>query len=331
MRKCLTPIVLLLALTGVTGLSAQSLTLETETGLALTNALLYLREAYAGRDADGVPFYVERPFSSEDRRLLRRYFGIEEPGRLYLSDSTPGAYLVYDTERDPGTGRLVRTYRVGAESIRREGETWEELERRIRTMTAADFPAMVRKADTSLASLDPSAQPAFGRMLREARLAGHRVRVVESYRSPERQAYLLVRGGGLTFTATSKHSAGRALDIVVGDGNLKSPQTRARWIAFRRWVQGFEGGRFRLIGEPAKSWDWPHVELTGGASGYASIEELLAAARAAERACCDPSGGAVHSTHDLARSGAASLARPGSRGDEVRGDGAAGGAAIPAR
>jgi hypothetical protein len=329
MRKCLTPITLLLSLAGVPGLTAQALTLGTASGLALTNAMLFPRETYAGRAPDGVPFYVERPFSREERRLLRRHFGIEEPGRLYLSDSTAGGYLMYDTERDPGAGLLVRSYRVGAESVRREGETWEELERRLRAMSPADFPAAVRKADASLASLDRTARPAFTRMLREARLAGHRVRITESYRSPERQAYLLVRGG-LTFTATSKHSAGRALDIVVGDGDLKSPRTRARWIAFRRWVQAFEGGWFRLLGEAAKSWDWPHVELAGS-PGYASIEELLAAARAADSACCDPSGGAVHSTHVLARSGAASLARPGSRDDEVRGDGAAGGAAVPAR
>ena len=47
------------------------------------------------------------------------------------------------------------------------------------------------------------------------------MRVVESYRSPERQAFLLVQGGGLTFTAMSKHSAGRAVDVIVGDGDLK--------------------------------------------------------------------------------------------------------------
>ena len=274
---------------------------------------------------------MERPFSAEERRLLREHFGIEEPGRLYLSDSTSSAYLMYDTERDPGAGRLVRTYRVGAESIRRQGETWEELERRLRDTRPADFPVSVRKADTSLASMDPTARPAFARMLREARRAGHRVRVAESYRSPERQAFLLVQGGGLTFTATSKHAAGRAVDVVVGDGNLKNPRTRARWIAFRQWVLGFEGGRFRLIGEPAKSWDWPHVELAGGAPGYASIEHLLEAARIADSACCDPLGGAVHSTHDLARSGAAPLARPGSGGDEIWSDGSAGGAAVPSR
>lgn len=52
--------------------------------------------------------------------------------------------------------RLVRTYRVGAPSIRRGGETWEQLERRLRTLAPGAFPASVRKADTSLASLDPA-------------------------------------------------------------------------------------------------------------------------------------------------------------------------------
>jgi uncharacterized membrane protein len=324
MRKCLIPITLVLTLAGAPALAAQSLTLETETGLALANALIYPRETYAGRDADGVPFYVERPFSLEERHLLREHFGIEEPGRLFLSDSTANAYLMYDTERDPGDGSLVHTYRVGAESIRREGESWEELERRIRSMKPAEFPTAVRKADTSLASLDAEARPAFRRMLREARRAGHRVRITESYRTPERQAYLLVRNDGLTFTATSKHSAGRAIDVVVGDGNLKRAWTRARWIAFRRWVERYEGGRFRLIGEPGRSWDWPHVELAAGPPGYGSIETLLAAARAADSGC-------VHSTNDLARSGAAPFAGPGSDCDEVRGDGPAGWAALSAR
>jgi hypothetical protein len=79
-----------------------------------------------------------------------------------------------------------------------------------------------------------------------------RVRAHARRRAPrgsERQSHLLVSGGGLTFTATSKHSSGRAVDVIVGDGNLKHLRTRARWIAFRRWVSGYEGGRFRLVGE----------------------------------------------------------------------------------
>jgi hypothetical protein len=233
--------------------------------------------SYAGRDEDGVPRYVQRPFSPEERRRLREHFGIEEPGRLYLSDTTAEAYLNYDTERDPGAGRLVRTYRVGAPSVRFPGETWEELERRLATLRPSDFPPAAAVADTALASLDPDARPEFERMLAAARRAGHRVRVVETYRTPERQAYLLVSGGGLTFTATSKHSSGRAVDVVVGDGNLEHRRTRERWVAFRRWVINYEGGRFRLIGLPGKSWDWPHIELPGP-DGYRSIEALLLAA-----------------------------------------------------
>jgi hypothetical protein len=75
------------------------------------------------------------------------------------------------------------------------------------------------------------------------------------------------------------HSAGHAVDLVVGDGDLRNPRTRSSWIAFRRWVAGFEGGRFRLLGTPERSWDWPHVELADGPLGFRSVEELLQAAQ----------------------------------------------------
>jgi hypothetical protein len=241
----------------------------------------YPREAYAGRDERGVPRYLDRPFSREERRLLRKHFGIEEPGRLYLSDTTPDAHLIYDTERDPGDERLVHSYRVGAASVRLPGESWEELERRLATMRRSDFPASARVADSSLASLDSAARPEFERMLAAARRAGHRLRVVETHRTAERQAYLVVAGGGLTFTATSMHSSGRAIDVQVGTGDPRHRRTRAKWIAFRRWLTAYEGGRFQLLGTPEESWDWPHIELPGPL-GYRSIEALLAAAETLE-------------------------------------------------
>ena len=248
-------------------------------GLAALNAVAHPPMSYAGRDADGVPHYVTRPFSAEERELLRRHFGIEDPSRLYLSDSTATGHLNYDTERDPGAGRLVRSYRIGAASIRRDGESWEGLERRLRTLRPADFAPEARAVDTTLASLDSLVRPRFERLITAARAAGFRVRLTEAYRSPERQAYLMVKGGGLTFTATSMHSAGHAVDLVVDDGDLRNPRTRASWIAFRRWVAGFEGGRFRLLGTPERSWDWPHVELADAPLGFRSVEELLQAAR----------------------------------------------------
>src|SRR5215213_4274796 len=52
----------------------------------------YEPESYMGRDADGVPHYIQRPFSAEERQLLRGEFGIEDPSRLYLSDSSANRY-----------------------------------------------------------------------------------------------------------------------------------------------------------------------------------------------------------------------------------------------
>jgi hypothetical protein len=103
-------------------------------------------ESYMGRDEDGVPHYIERAFSAEERQLLREQFGIEDPSRLYLSDSSSHRYLVYDTERDR-EGVVVMSARVGASSVRRPGESWEQLERRVRRMRASSFDLAVRVAD----------------------------------------------------------------------------------------------------------------------------------------------------------------------------------------
>ena len=238
--------------------------------------------AYAGRDADGVPHYLRRPFTAEERDALRRVYGIEDPGRLYLSDSLPDAAIIYDTSRDRGHDHLVGSHRVGAPSVRRDGESWEELEHRLAATEPGGFPRAVARADTSLASLDSMAAPHFMRMLSDARRAGFRVRIAETRRSPERQAYLVTLSRHLTHTLTSRHTDGYAVDLVIEDGNLRRRRTRERWTEFRRWVATYDAGRFRIIGTPEASWDWPHVELNRGRPGFRSVDELLAAARAAE-------------------------------------------------
>jgi hypothetical protein len=249
-----------------------------------------------GRDGEGVPHYIQRPFSAEERLLLREQLGIEDPSRLYLSDSSSHRYLVYDTERDR-EGVIVMSERVGAASVRRPRESWEQLERRVRRMRASSFDPAVRVPDTSLASLHPAVRSRTERMLAAARQAGFRVRVAETNRSPERQAYLLSRRGGRTFTATSHHTGGWAVDVVVGDGNHRHRRTRREWVAFRRWLLAYGGGSFRIIGTPEQTWDWSHIDISGGPSGFRSVEELLAAARGCAarpdslpRACESPLG-----------------------------------------
>ena len=183
----------------------------------------------------------------------------------------------------PGDCRTV-SVRVGLTAPRRPDETWDAFVTRVARGGTHAWPDGAQAYYTSLASLDPAARGPFERLLADARRAGFRVRVAETYRSPARQALLLARRDGRTETATSVHSYGRAVDLVVADGRIDRPSTVRAWIAFRRWVSRYRGGTFRVVGTPERTWDWPHVELAAPRLGFTSVEALLAAARACRAA-----------------------------------------------
>lgn len=228
---------------------------------------------YAGRDASRRPRYVRRAFTDEERALLRQAFGVADPNRLWLPDSSDGAVLRYDAAG--GTAA-----RVGYRSWRRFGETWEEFADRIRALDRRAWPAAARHSyHAGLGALAPAERDEFARLVDAARAAGFRVRVAETYRAPERQAYILAHGNGRTFTATSPHQYGRAADILVGDGRIDHPRKVREWIRFRRWVLAWGEGRYRLVGAASSTWDWPHVELANPPVGFRTVDELLAAAR----------------------------------------------------
>jgi hypothetical protein len=236
---------------------------------------------YTGTDARGVPHYARRPFTDEERRLLREVYGVEDPTRLYVSDSTEDGLLKYDTRVKRCRTCYVNSYRIGFVSVRRPGESWEEVERRVRSMRRRDFsPAARVSSNTSTADLDPDIRGDVERMLADGRRAGFVLRVVATYRSPEHEAYLMAIGGGRTLTLTSLHSYGRAIDVVVGDGNLGRRATRSQWIAFRRWVTAYKGDAFRVLGTPERTWDWRHVEMPTASIGFRTIEAALERARA---------------------------------------------------
>jgi hypothetical protein len=248
---------------------------------------------YAGTDARGIPRYARRTFTDEERRLLRDIYGIEDPNRLYVSDSTEDGLLKYDTRVKRCRSCYVNSYRLGFISVRRPGESWEQAERRVRAMRRRDFSAAERvSGNRSTVDLDPDIREDVERMLAEARRAGFALRVVATYRSPAHEAYLMAMGGGRTHTLTSLHSYGRAIDVVVGDGNLRRKATKAQWIAFRRWVSAYKGDDFRILGTPERTWDWRHVEMPTGSIGFRTIEAALARARScagsAETASASP-------------------------------------------
>ncbi|MEO6877364.1 MAG: hypothetical protein ABI205_02705 [Gemmatimonadaceae bacterium] len=228
-----------------------------------------------GINARGIPDYTTRSFSTGERALLLAAYGVDEPQWLYLSDSSESAILKYDSREKRCRGCYVDSYHVGFLSMRRPGESWEDFERRDRRMRRADFPPAATRIDTSLGDLIPAAQVAFRGLLDSARAAGFHVSVAETYRSPTRQALLFAEGQGRTYTATSMHSYGRAVDIIVGDGLVRRATTRAQWVRFRRFVLA-RGGRFRLLGQVGHTWDWPHVELATDNIGFPSIDAALA-------------------------------------------------------
>lgn len=235
---------------------------------------------YTGHGPDGVPHYAQRPFTEQERALLRQVYGIEDPSRLYLSDSSDEALLKYDTAVKRCASCLVNSYVVGFASVRNPGESWEQLEQRVRSMRPGDFSSSSRLINRSTADLDPDVREVVDQMLADARRAGFALRVMETYRSPEREAYLMAASRGSTHTLTSLHAYGRALDILVDDGNVSHKATRTHWIAFRRWVTAYKDSTFRILGAADKTWDWAHVEVPSADIGFRTIESALARAQA---------------------------------------------------
>jgi hypothetical protein len=239
--------------------------------------------SYEGVDARGIPHYAARSLSADDSTLLRRAYGIEDPHRLYVSDSTEEGILKYDTQRKLCLTCYVNSYRIGYVSVRRPGESWEQTERRVRSTPPSAFTGGANPSGASTEDLDPDVRPVAEAMIRDARAAGYRLHVTATYRSPLREAFLMAEGRGRTHTLTSNHSYGRALDIVVDDGNRANPHTMHDWIAFRRWVTRYRtptGESFRVLGQADHTWDWPHVELPSSTIGFDTIDQAIARARA---------------------------------------------------
>jgi hypothetical protein len=229
-----------------------------------------------------IPHYLSTPILPADADVLRRAYGIEDPSRLYVSDSTDGGTLKYDTQRKTCAGCLVNSYHVGYISVRQSGESWEEVERRVRMTKAKVFTGGPHPASESLAALDPDVRPIAESMVRDAKEAGFRFHIVATYRSPLRQAFLMSKGRGRTHTLTSNHSYGRAIDIVIDNGNRANPRTKRDWIAFRKWVTAYPtstGEPFHILGRPDASWDWAHVELPSRTLGFHSVDEAIARAK----------------------------------------------------
>ena len=240
--------------------------------------------SYDGVDGRGIPKYArDVALSRSDAAILLRAYGVEDPRRLYISDSTEDGILKYDTQVKRCLKCYVNSYRIGSVSVRRMGESWEQVERRVRNSPARSFMRGAHPESQSLSDLDVTVQPVVRRMLEYAAAARFQLKVTATFRSPLREAFLMAQGGGRTYTLTSHHSYGDAVDIVVGGGMASRAQQRAEWIRFRRWVTRYQtptGKSFRILGTADRTWDWPHVELPSSVHGFRTISEAVVRGRA---------------------------------------------------
>lgn len=102
-------------------------------------------------------------------------------------------------------------------------------------MNKARFSARAHFADNRIESLAPDARPKVEMFLDSLKKAGLQVDVRETKRSQERQEYLFTKGrssGGspVTWTLTSDHRNGRAIDIFInGDRTGRNPGYTKAW------------------------------------------------------------------------------------------------------
>ncbi|MDQ6612429.1 MAG: hypothetical protein M3Y64_08345 [Gemmatimonadota bacterium] len=229
-----------------------------------------------GTNERGIPRYTHRAFTAAERDLLRTAYGVDEPKLLYISDSSDAGVVKFDSKAKRCRACYVDTYRLGFHSVRRPEETWETFEKRMHGKHVKDFSPKARDIQQSLESLDPESRAAFSKLIEDGRRAGFRLSIGETYRTPEREALLFALGHGRTYTATSMHSYGRAVDIKVDDGRLGHRATRQDWVRFRQFVLAQSWGRFHLMGTADRTWDWPHIELASPSLGFHSIDDALA-------------------------------------------------------
>jgi D-alanyl-D-alanine carboxypeptidase len=135
------------------------------------------------------------------------------------------------------------------------------------------LPSDVRTYNRDLNDLHPTFRRKFDLWLKAARAAGWDVRVIETFRTVKRQAYLfsLNRPGKWVTSKTGKpgdeslHQSGVATDIVIYTKGVPSYNTSLYNSLYKK----IPPGQFGL--EPLWGSEWVHLQIKGG---YATARAL---------------------------------------------------------
>lgn len=182
--------------------------------------------------------------------VLRNVYGVSNPQRVYVKNGQ----WVYDSEIAGPDGRVGTHALAQAPTLLRPGQTWEERERELTTRPAAAFGSDTL-ATRNLGVLDSETRDRVNALTAVASAAGVGLQVGETGRTQSRQDWLFAQGRNQnlpgtqvsTWTLTSAHGPGRAVDIVA------SNDAGYRWL----WQNA---PRFGLV--PMGAMDPGHVALT---------------------------------------------------------------------
>lgn len=143
-------------------------------------------------------------------------------------------HMVIDTERRDSAGH-VPTHRLDQASGKLPSETWQQYEDRV--LARSSFSPDTAQS-SSLSSLQRPVADGARSLMDAAKSAGVSLNVSETKRSQERQEMLFQKGrkGGsgepVTWTLTSDHTPGRALDFTGNDKALRWLQQNAPKFGF---------------------------------------------------------------------------------------------------
>lgn len=128
--------------------------------------------------------------------------------------ASPKGYDVVNTSHADAAGH-VPTHRVDQPTNKLPGESWEQYESRVLARTSFS-PDTAARSDTG--SLEPDVRTSAESLLAAAKAEGVNLSVGETRRTQERQEMLFQKGRSkpgtpVTWTLTSNHTPGRALDL----------------------------------------------------------------------------------------------------------------------
>lgn len=170
-----------------------------------------------------IPMPALPPVGGQIDSATAAAYGATDPSRVYQHNGQ----WVYDTPNRTADGRVPTHALSQAPQVLRPGETWEQYERRVLSDTGAVAPPVIR----DLRVLDPAMATRVSLLQQMAARDGVRLDVSETRREQGRQeAYFRQgregpgSGSPITWTLTSNHADGRAIDFIVnGDTTGRDP------------------------------------------------------------------------------------------------------------